>query len=688
MKHLLFIFLSIYTLQLLAVDTLFIDDKSKEIWVGNSFSEYYEDPKGLTIEQLLALTPNFKQDKKHDPLNYNTNSYYWQKIIVSDNRLTDSPIRLELFDFNIDEITLFLPNDNNGFDKHKAGFAYPFYIRQVKHKNPSFYFPKTKQGTSTIYIRYKSIRQNLLKPVFRSYDRIFNYGLKEYILLGTFFGILILMIFYNLLYFILLRQLTYLFYVAFATSVLIFLTTQNGLGFQYLWPQIPSLNLYMGNTSLFFGSIAMLLFTYNFFKIQKDQQIRHRLLIGLISFRILLFILEIIFAPEIEWIIIDVLFVQAVLLIGCYAYIKGIKSSSWFVLAFLTLDIAFLISFAEKIGWIDSNPFTVYSLYGGIICQFVFLSISIAESIKETYEEKNTAQKQLILELKKNEDLKEKVNRELEAKVTERTLALQEQKHIVEEQNSQILSSVRYAKTIQNSSLPGQKLIQTIFKEHFILFKPRDIVSGDFYWVHELSEKQYLVAAVDCTGHGIPGAFMSMIGINLLNRIVADGITEPNLVLSALHKNIQIALKQRNTRNSDGMDMAICLVDRDEKTITYSGARNALIYHQGDKTERIKATRKSIGGADQDADISFEVHRLSFKESPISFYLFSDGYPDQFGGNNDQKFMLGNFSKMIASNQHLNMNDQMKKYEEELTTWMGKSSFQVDDILVIGIKEI
>ena len=388
-----------------------------------------------------------------------------------------------------------------------------------------------------------------------------------------------------------------------------------------------------------------------------------------------------------EWIIIDVFYVQIVLAIGVFAYLKGVKSSTWFVLAFLFLDISFLISFFEKSGWIASSIFTVYSLYGGIILQFVFLSISIAEAIKETYSERNKAQKQLILEFKKNESLKEKVNRELEQKVKERTTEVEKQKNIVQEQNNQILSSVRYAKTIQNSSLPGQVLIESILKDHFILFKPRDIVSGDFYWIHELPNNQYIVAAVDCTGHGIPGAFMSMIGINLLNRIVADGTTEPNLVLSELHKNIQIALKQQNTRNSDGMDMAICLVDRNEKNIKYSGARNPLIYCQKGKTERIRATRKSVGGAEQEQNLTFEQTEISFKDAPISIYLFSDGYPDQFGGEYDQKFMLGNFKKMIEENQSLTMEDQNKEYKSRLHTWMGGSNFQVDDILVIGIKE-
>lgn len=285
-----------------------------------------------------------------------------------------------------------------------------------------------------------------------------------------------------------------------------------------------------------------------------------------------------------------------------------------------------------------------------------------------------------ILEMKNS---LEEYSEEMEGKVQERTLKISKQKEIIEKKNINITASITYAERIQKASLPQIEAIQTELTNSFILFKPKDIVSGDFYWFSKLGNK-IIIAAVDCTGHGVPGAFMSLVGLNLLSAIVNENkITETNLILEELHKRVRIALRQDITSNQDGMDMSLCVIDKVEKKIEFTGARNPLIYIQNNTLFRIKGDKRGIGGT-QSTHSTFTKHTISFQEK-TSFYLFTDGYQDQFGGENDRKFMIKNMMDMFLKNHQLPMKEQKQIYEDKIIKWM-QSSKQIDDILMIGFQ--
>ncbi len=273
-------------------------------------------------------------------------------------------------------------------------------------------------------------------------------------------------------------------------------------------------------------------------------------------------------------------------------------------------------------------------------------------------------------------------------------------------QNQNITQSINYAKGIQKALLPKPGQLNDFIKESFILFKPRDIVSGDFYWFREIDSKSDIfkifgmhrrevdsnqnkapkklaVSAVDCTGHGVPGAFMSMIGYNLLDEITNKGITRPDLILEELHRGVRFTLKQKETSNQDGMDMALCVIDREEKTLEFAGAKNPLIYISNGHVEQIKGDKNGIGGKNDDH--KFTLHKIEVN-GPTWFYLFSDGYIDQFGGDNGRKFMIKNFREMIYNIHQWPMEQQKEHLEKELKTWMGTKYSQIDDVLVIGFK--
>ncbi|MBI3502430.1 MAG: tetratricopeptide repeat protein [Bacteroidetes bacterium] len=256
------------------------------------------------------------------------------------------------------------------------------------------------------------------------------------------------------------------------------------------------------------------------------------------------------------------------------------------------------------------------------------------------------------------------------------------QKEIIEQKNKDITDSINYAKRIQTAILPGKEFVQKLFPQSFVFYHPRDIVSGDFYFFAEAGKKK-IAAACDCTGHGVPGAFMSMIGNDLLHKIVNENkITDTAKILSELHKNILQALNQdiQNRTSFDGMDVSIICYDEEKKQIQFSGAIRPLYYFTSAGFQELKGDRNSVGAE----GAAFSSQQISLNGSS-TFYLFSDGYVDQFGGKNGKKFMAKKFKDVLNSVQKKSMQEQEEILSKELFEWKNDRG-QVDDVLVIGIR--
>ncbi len=261
-------------------------------------------------------------------------------------------------------------------------------------------------------------------------------------------------------------------------------------------------------------------------------------------------------------------------------------------------------------------------------------------------------------------------------------ILLRSQRDQIAYQKKHITDSIQYAKKIQTAILPSLELF-TDKLEHFVLFKPRDIVSGDFYWVDEV-EKNLIIIAADCTGHGVPGAFMSMLGVSLLNEIILNqGITQPDEILNRLRAQIIIALKQDpESKIKDGMDMTICVLDRSRKKLFYSGAENPLVHISEGNLKLVKADKMPV--AIHEFMDPFTLHEVDLKQGD-TFYTFSDGYADQFGGPRQKKFMSRNFRNLLLSVQDLPMMEQGIKINEVFEQYRSETD-QVDDVVVIGVK--
>lgn len=297
----------------------------------------------------------------------------------------------------------------------------------------------------------------------------------------------------------------------------------------------------------------------------------------------------------------------------------------------------------------------------------------------------------LLAIMKKVNNQRKKANSQLEKhnrEIDEKNAQLEGAFEKIAHQNQNITQSINYAKNIQQALLPKAKRLNEIVKNAFILFKPRDVVSGDFYWFRKLIDKKtqsekIIISAIDCTGHGVPGAFMSMIGYNLFDEIVDKGITEPSLILKSMSDGVRFTLKQDETNNQDGMDMTVCVVDIEKKIVEFAGANNPLIYIQNNEVQQIKGNPFGIGGKNSKTD--FKTHIIKINQ-PTSFYIFSDGFIDQFGGENGKKFMIKNFREYLFSISKKDMQGQRLLLKQKLRDWMGTKYEQIDDILVIGFQ--
>ena len=252
--------------------------------------------------------------------------------------------------------------------------------------------------------------------------------------------------------------------------------------------------------------------------------------------------------------------------------------------------------------------------------------------------------------------------------------------------NKEMIDSINYAKEIQNAVLPKESYMQQFFSETFLINMPKDIVSGDFYWCAQRGSK-FIVAVGDCTGHGVPAALISMMGYNKLNHIVnIIGLTKPSHILEQLDFEIREAFKKEDSEHviPDGMDIAICAIDRKNNMVEFSGANRPLYYLKNDKLEIIKGSKKSIGGISEDIDTDFTNHTIS-KDTIESIYLFTDGFMDQFGGIQGKKFLCKRFRELISSTRIYTMKEQQELLIDALNDWKGERE-QTDDICLLGIR--
>ncbi len=261
---------------------------------------------------------------------------------------------------------------------------------------------------------------------------------------------------------------------------------------------------------------------------------------------------------------------------------------------------------------------------------------------------------------------------------------LESKNKIIEEKNKDLVDSIKYSLQIQKSILPKASTVNNSFENIFVFYCPKDIVSGDFYWIHH-DERYAYVAVVDCTGHGVPGAFLSLIGNNAINKAVKeDGEAEPGAILDKMNYYVKETLNQHGDGElKDGMEVALCRLDKQTNTLLFAGANLSLIYFNNGELHTVKGTKCSVGSVQTHVKNAPETHIVQLEKGD-SFYLFSDGIIDQFGGKEGKKFKISGLKNLLTAIHQKEITTQQKEVVHTFETWKNNQE-QLDDVCVIGI---
>ena len=371
---------------------------------------------------------------------------------------------------------------------------------------------------------------------------------------------------------------------------------------------------------------------------------------------------------------------------------KNPKISRLFLLGLLTLMTGAIIFILGNFSIIDSPWLTQNSLKAGTLVEIICLSILMAGKYKSLQDEKEIVQKRLLEELEEKNKIVSETNIVLEREVKERTKEIETQRKLLKERNEDFTASVKYAERIQAAVLSNEQKFKSILPESFIIFQPKDIVSGDFYWIEQIPKTEewpeglIVYATADCTGHGVPGAFVSIICNNLLKLGKSHPeVQTPGQALDFVNTEINETLNSEYSDEQirDGMDIALCAIDPINKTLHFSGAKNGVFIIRGKELIEIKADRIGIGFTDN-SHTQFTTQTIQLEKGD-TLYTFSDGFVDQFGGPKDKKFTSRRLKDLLLSISNEPMNHQQSTLENTFDIWKDQNQ-QLDDVLLIGVR--
>ena len=716
---------------------LVLDSLKEEYELDNYFDAFKDRNNSFTFEGLnpYSFTPYQLHDITEDV------ETYWLRLSIK-NPLFSTQKLLVPTGF-IDSVSLFIEEAEGIYSTQLGGSLIPRSERGIKRGGISVSVLEIPpQTTKTFFFRLHSSTKLSSQDARYSLRRWFTAytsdGYEAEFLTARsfhnfFYGAIWVMLIYNLLVFIALRDRQYIFYVLYNFLIFTYIFSNIGqLGELFLmeFPRLDvGIRLFSGILSVF----ALLMFAKDHLKTVIFAPAWHKLIQILIYITLgitVLYFLRFWHLGRVLTTIVLPLSLIALLFAGLKSYYEGHKNVKYFLWANSFFVVAITIYSLELLLFIDASRYLETLVLASITLQMALFSYGLAANFNQT-------RKQLITnklhQEREKQNLIEAKNKELEEKVIQRTNDLTEKTILLEEkqveiltqseqlqlqsdeishQNKQMTDSIRYAEKIQQAILPSRETLHQTFEKHFVIFRPKDIVSGDFYWTAtiqtaapsiiprrspieiqrgEITKK--IIAVVDCTGHGVPGAFMSVIGIILLNEIVhLKNTYESDKILETLHQKIQKALRQDEKANADGMDVALCIVEEtteNERTVYFTGAKRPLYYAESKKSsneetqlQTLQGTRKSIGGVTR-KEKPFVCRKIKLQKG-AKIYLTSDGFIDQ-PNTKGKKIGSTKFEEALQKIIDLSMEEQYVELMQMLDLHQQDMP-QRDDITVIGIE--
>ncbi|MGE6219478.1 7TM diverse intracellular signaling domain-containing protein [Nubsella zeaxanthinifaciens] len=429
-----------------------------------------EQGKELSITEVSSTAYNklFSPSLKSTPVNKDLGTAYWYRIKVRANQKIDKNFLLEFFDQTIDSITAYVPNENNGFNRLNLGDSHHFSSRFVHHKNFEIPITLPVWKDQTYYFRIKSSQPADVIIVLRSVNWFIEYALNEYFTFGVFYGMILVFSFYNLIMYIYLRQIQYLFYVGYNMSIGLYEMCVDGIAYQYLWPNSPAWNQTAYAVAICSMSVFAMLFTLKLLHVKTKAPGLYKLLNALIAVRILTFFCMYFWKQEwFTYRFIESIPLTAAFFTGIWIYKKGYRPARYFVIGYSFLFAGFLLKFLIMLGlsWLNFSVISYYSLTICFILEMVFLSLAIGDKVRLFKRKKDKAQQAMIKQMRDNEKLKDAINRKLEKKVELRTREVTEQAEIIEQQNKRLLESNNLLKEQANEISRINALLEQDNKE-------------------------------------------------------------------------------------------------------------------------------------------------------------------------------------------------------------------------------
>ena len=682
-----------------SIPTTFLEDSTESYSITDKIGVFREESNKKESIETIQTVDFVIETTQFINLN-GENQKIWLKIPLK-NKTDLEKWYLEVGSGRAD-VDVFIPQIDNTYKKIELGYSKPFIERVFQTDRFLIPIQLEHQAFKTIYV---SIESNYFQaPIhIAPWEYYFERDHKVDLAEGMYYGFILVMFLYNLFLYFTLREKGYLYYVIYLLFLGLGIAQLRGHSFEFLWGNQPWVNDYDPIIYSISGIFANLFFI-DFLHTRNNSLVFHRILQGLIILSVVPIFVALFgnkaLSSTLNQILLGISCING-LIAGFYIYYKGYKPAKYMIVAWSSYLIGLFIFILAGAGFIAYNDFTSSGLLIGSAIEVVVLSVALAAKID--FYKKNQAEMQAKM-LKTSEEHREFVetqNKRLEDRVVERTEELNvvneelsvnlerlhEQNIVIEKKNHDITASINYAKRIQQAMLPSLEEIERVFPNSFVFFEPRDIVSGDFYYFKQVNQK-VIIGAIDCTGHGVPGAFMSLIGNDLLNEIVENkSVTKASHILDRLDEGVIKVLRQTDTQIRDGMDAAFCVYDLETKVMEYAGARNPLIYIENGELKTIKADRQSVGGnliKNQFNRKLFTTHTLDITQK-ASFYLFTDGFQDQFGGKHDKKFTIKQFRKVLLEVSKLPFSQQKDYLKNTLKNWQGFNR-QIDDILVFGFQ--
>lgn len=683
MRHIIVLsYFVLHTLLLPASGEIISVSGNKEIiQITGNYLQVAEDATKLkTFNEIVTETwkplsmriPNFGFE----------NSSFWLKATIANT--TDNYLEkiLEIKNPNLDKISIVILRANGDTLYQEAGDSYPWEHRIIKNKYFQFilkFFPKESLN---VYINLQNSGEQFQAPM--SIGSPEQYKLtesKEQVFFGLYFGIIIFALLLNLFFYFVLADHHLLYYLGYLLGLLLLQLSFTGVGFQYFWPD----SIYLANrANPIFANLSVLFllhFCIHFLQTKAYVPALHKLLKSL-SFIIILpalfawipgqlFYTISVLSINIITMLLNILIIPTSIIIWNRKY----KPARFFTIAFVILSLSVFVFIFKNFGLLPPTMLTEFGLQIGSAAEVLLLTLAVIDRFKQFKDDG-------LKNLNEINRLKTEANIELEKKVVERTAEINRQKFELEEKQKEILDSIYYAKRIQNALMASDEVLNKNLGEYFVFYKPKDIVSGDFYWAtYSDSTAAFYLAVCDCTGHGVPGAFMSLLNTSYLNEAINEkSISDCGNVFNHVRKKLIENISQEGAQ--DGMDGIIISISKQNATIKYAAAHNAPLLVRNGHAESLNCNKMPIG---KSFDTSpFQSYSLNIQNGD-TLYLFTDGYPDQFGGEKGKKLKYKNFVQTLLSISVLPMAQQKKELEKHFEKWKGNLE-QLDDVLVVGLR--